>query len=76
MIYLLDTDTLTHLWNGRIEVVEKLKRLDPASTFGTTIVTKIEVLRGRFDQVLKSKTGPSWNVLRISSFRPRTLSLI
>lgn len=58
MIYLLDTDTLTHLWQGRRAVLEHLDRLDPSDEVGTTIVTRIEILRGRFDAVLKAATGP------------------
>ena len=54
-MYLLDTDTLTHLHAGNTNVVQQLGNLaDPR--VGTTIVTKIELLRGRFDHFLKAST--------------------
>ncbi len=55
-MHLLDTDILTHLHAGHPRVVERLHNLaDP--DVGTTVITKIEVLRGRFDFVLKAATG-------------------
>lgn len=52
-MHILDTDTLTHLHAGRPNVVNNLKRLDdPDVTI--TIVTKIELLRGRYDFLLKA----------------------
>ncbi len=55
-MHLLDTDTLTYLHAGHPRVVENLNRLhDPV--VGTTIITKIEILRGRFDFILKAATG-------------------
>ena len=55
-MYLLDTDTLTYLHAGHPRVVEHLRDLiDPH--VGTTIITRIEVLRGRFDFALKAATG-------------------
>jgi len=55
-MYLLDTDTLTHLHAGHPRVVAHLRELaDPE--VGTTIITTIELLRGRFDFVLKAATG-------------------
>jgi tRNA(fMet)-specific endonuclease VapC len=55
-MHLLDTDTLTHLHAGHPRVVAHLQTLnDPV--VGTTIITRIEVLRGRFDFVLKAATG-------------------
>lgn len=55
-MYLLDTDTLTYLHAGHPRVIAHLRELvDPE--VGTTIITKIELLRGRFDFVLKAATG-------------------
>lgn len=43
---LLDTDTLTHLHAGNANVIANLQQCtDP--TIGTTIITKLELLRGR-----------------------------
>jgi tRNA(fMet)-specific endonuclease VapC len=55
-MHVLDTDTLTHLYAGHPRVVEHLQTLDDP-VVGTTIITRIEVLRGRFDFVLKAETG-------------------
>jgi len=55
-MHLLDTDTLTHLHAGHSRVIKHLQEVtDP--DIGTTIITKIELLRGRFDFVLKAATG-------------------
>ena len=69
-MYLLDTDTLTHLHAGQPRVIARLRELvDP--DVGTTIITKIELLRGRHDFLLKAATGDEllrtsagWRVLR------------
>jgi tRNA(fMet)-specific endonuclease VapC len=55
-MYLLDTDTLTHLHSGNFNVVKRLKSVDD-SEIGITIITKVEVLRGRIDYILKAETG-------------------
>ena len=72
-MHLLDTDTLTHLYAGHPRVTERLRRLlDPE--VGTTIVTKIELLRGRFDFVLKASVGPEF--LRAQQWLARTEELL
>lgn len=55
-MYLLDTDTLTHLHAGNSNVVKQLNIVED-DLIGITIITKIEVLRGRIDYVLKADTG-------------------
>lgn len=55
-MYLLDTDTLTHLWASHPKVVERLRTVDDPD-IGITIITKVEVLRGRIDYLLKAETG-------------------
>jgi tRNA(fMet)-specific endonuclease VapC len=72
-MYLLDTDTLTHLHAGRPQVVAHLRAL-PDPDVGTTIVTKIELLRGRFDFVLKAATGK--DLLRAQQLLLRTEELL
>jgi tRNA(fMet)-specific endonuclease VapC len=52
-MYLLDTDTLTYLYAGQPQVVSRLQQADTPNV-GTTIITKIEVLRGRMDAVAKA----------------------
>ncbi len=57
---LLDTDTLTLLTLGHPKVQQ---RLDAAEDdIAITIVTRIEVLRGRFDFVLKAADGAQLQV--------------
>jgi len=53
---ILDTDTLTYLHAGHANVVRHLRELDDPDV-GTTVITKIELLRGRFDYALKAETG-------------------
>lgn len=55
-MHLLDTDTLTHYYFGNQNVLAHLRDVaDP--DVGTTIITKIEMLRGRFDFMLKAANG-------------------
>lgn len=55
-MHLLDTDTLTYLHAGHLRVVRHLRELDDPDV-GTTIITKIELLRGRFEFLLKAASG-------------------
>lgn len=55
-MYLLDTDTLTHLHAGNTNVVKQLSSVDDPE-IAITIITKVEVLRGRIDYLLKADTG-------------------
>jgi tRNA(fMet)-specific endonuclease VapC len=48
---LLDTDTLTLLMHGQERIV---RRVAEADAITITIVTRIEILRGRFDSILKA----------------------
>jgi len=52
-MYVLDTDTLSRLHVGDPRLEDRRERLDPAEV-ATTAVTRIEILRGRFDFVLKA----------------------
>jgi len=49
---LLDTDILTLLFQGHSRVVMRLELAE--ENVGTTIITRIEILRGRFEAVLKA----------------------
>jgi tRNA(fMet)-specific endonuclease VapC len=72
-MHLLDTDMLTHLHAGHTRVIERLRSLtDP--DVGTTIITKIELLRGRMDFVLKAATGTE--LLRAQQLLIRTEELL
>jgi len=52
-MFILDTDTLTHLHAGHPKVVGNLKKADDPD-IRITIITKIELLRGRFEFLLKA----------------------
>ncbi|MFM7276417.1 MAG: type II toxin-antitoxin system VapC family toxin [Microcystis aeruginosa] len=56
MMYILDTDTLTHLHSGNTNVINRLENLQDEEV-AITIVTKLEILRGRIDYLLKAFSG-------------------
>jgi tRNA(fMet)-specific endonuclease VapC len=72
-MHLLDTDTLTHLYEGNSKVIQQLRTL-AGSEVGTTIFTKIEMVRGRMDFVLKANTGD--DILRAQVLLSRTEELL
>jgi tRNA(fMet)-specific endonuclease VapC len=72
-MHLLDTDTLTHLHAGHRRVIENLRELDDVDV-GTTVITKIEMLRGRFDFVLKATSGA--DLMRAQQLLARTEELL
>jgi tRNA(fMet)-specific endonuclease VapC len=51
----LDTDTLTHLLLGHKRVTEK--RAQTSDEVVLTVITRIEVLQGRFAALLKAEDG-------------------
>ena len=51
----LDTDTLTHLLLGHKRVTEK--RAQATEEVALSMVTRIEILQGRFASVLKAENG-------------------
>lgn len=72
-MHLLDTNTLTHLYAGQVNVVERLRTVEDAEV-GITIITKVEVLRGRIDYILKAETGI--NLLKAQELLFRTEELL
>ena len=72
-VHLLDTDTLTYLHAGHARVIKNLNNL-PDPEVGTTLITKIELLRGRFDYVLKAGTGA--DLVRAQQLLSRTEELL
>ena len=52
-MHVLDTDTLTHLHAGHPRVIKRLQEVDDPDIC-ITIITKIELLRGRFEFLLKA----------------------
>lgn len=72
-MHILDSDTLTHLYAGNPNVVAQLRACtDPHVCI--TIVTKIELLRGRFDYLLKATSGA--DLLRAQQLLTRTEELL
>jgi tRNA(fMet)-specific endonuclease VapC len=55
-MHILDTDMISLLHAGNPRVERNKDRFDPAQ-IATTIITRIEVLRGRFDFVMKARDG-------------------
>lgn len=55
-MYIFDTDTLSHLHAGNQNILRSLQRLE-FGTVGTTIVIRIEMLRGRIEYLLKADRG-------------------
>src|SRR5438477_8480944 len=54
-MYLLDTDTYSHLLSKRASVVENARRAaDDGEEVAVTIITKIEVLQGWFEALVKA----------------------
>jgi len=72
-VHILDTDTLTYLHEGHPRVVQHLQQLgDP--DVATTIITRIELLRGCYDYLLKAATGSE--LLKAQQLLARTESLL
>ena len=55
-MHILDTDTITHLHAGNLKIVEHLKKTDD-SDIRITVITRIELLRGRFEFLSLRKIG-------------------
>jgi tRNA(fMet)-specific endonuclease VapC len=68
-MYLLDTDTLTFLYEGHPRLLQRLRGLSDDEV-RITLISKIEMLRGRFDFVLKAAT--SLDLLRAQDLLART----
>ncbi len=71
-MYLLDTDTLTHLHAGNSNVLARLKSVIDVEV-GITIITKVEVLRGRINYLVKAESGVSLLKAQELLFRTETL---
>jgi len=53
---ILDTDTLSLIHSGNERVAERKDRVDPTE-IATTIVTRVEILRARYEFLLKAADG-------------------
>lgn len=73
MMFILDTDILTLHQSGNRAVVEQIQRLG-FSQVSITIVTVYEVLRGRFEYLLKAIAGGQ--LQRASEYLDRSVQLL
>jgi|SRR5262245_11439026 len=64
---LLDTDTLTLLLLNHAKVRSRFERVDANEAIAISVVTRIEMLRGRFDSILKAadKAELLWAMTRL-----------
>ena len=72
-MYLLDTDILTLIHANHARVAEQRRSIAPQE-IAISIVTRIEILRGRFDALLKA--ADSAGVLRAQQFLMRSEELL
>ena len=72
-MYVLDSDTLTLIYMAHPKVIARRGSV-PAEQIAITVVTRIEVLQGRFAFLLKAATGP--DLLRAQEWLDRTDSLL
>jgi tRNA(fMet)-specific endonuclease VapC len=71
-MYLLDTDTLSALHRDNPQVVMHVDQAN--DTVAITIITRLEILRGRVDHVLKAATGAE--VLRAQQWLDHSEALL
>lgn len=57
-MFVVDTDTMTHLQHGHERVTARFR--EAASEVVTTLISRIEILLGRFAAVLKAEDGEQW----------------
>jgi tRNA(fMet)-specific endonuclease VapC len=55
-MYLLDTDSLSHLHMGNPRIAQHVREIEDPD-LATSIITKIEILRARYDFLLKASDG-------------------
>lgn len=65
MIYLLDTDVFTLAHQAKYGLRARIDVERASNTVVISIITRIEVLRGRFDAILKAADAP--NLLRLQA---------
>ena len=72
-MHILDIDTITHLHAGNLKVLENLKKTDD-SDIRITVITRIELLRGRFEFLLKASSKEE--LVRAQKLLDRTEDLL
>jgi tRNA(fMet)-specific endonuclease VapC len=80
MTYILDTDVFTLAHRGKHGLHERIELARREHEVAVSVVTAIEVLRGRFDAVTKAADGPAvlraQELMRASEAFIRTFRLI
>ena len=56
MMHFLDTDTMTHAHLGHRKVASRIEQVGEQNV-ATTIITAIEIIRGRHEYILKAADG-------------------
>lgn len=69
---LLDTNTLTHLFASHPRVVEQYRR--EVDEVATTVINRVEILKGRFATLLKAATGQE--LRRAQTWLDQTVELL
>src|SRR5262245_24561628 len=72
-MYVLDTDTLSRLRSDDQRLREHRERIAPTE-LATTVITRIEILQGRFDSVVKAADGEE--LLRAFAWLARSEELL
>lgn len=54
---LLDTDILSLFHKGHARITARMSQIDATETVGTTIITQAEILRARYEFLLKATDG-------------------
>jgi predicted nucleic acid-binding protein len=53
----LDTDTLSLFHAGHERITQRIAKVEPDETLATTVITKAEILTGRYSFLLKASGG-------------------
>jgi tRNA(fMet)-specific endonuclease VapC len=59
-LYLLDTDTMTLWLYGNAHVRTRFDAVAETDRVGISLITRVEILRGRFEAVLKAANRTEW----------------
>lgn len=71
---LLDSDMVSLLHRGHPRVLERMNSADPFETIGTTVITEAEILRARYEFLLKAKDGEQ--LLRAQQWLDSSVALL
>lgn len=72
-MFLLDTDTLSLFHHGHARITRRVSEFDP-SEIGTTVISQAEILRGRFEFLLKARDGNQ--LMRAQEWLDRSIAML